>query len=304
MYAKRAASLLLACTLAFAGAAAAENALAPGKDGTRPRIARALPAADVQTTAEYQGIWQNAPAASEPGWAIAFAPDGDSIVATWLTYDSDGSPMWLALEGVDVATLLDGAYAPRRVFAGELYRAFAPAADAGVGLVAYGPAAIEFSTANLATFHYNVDGTWRSKLVERTYAADAPACAAAANVGGLWSDAARRTTDAYAGGVHVAHEGDVVVAAWFGFDAQGKATWRVMSAAPSGPNEYTGTLYRTHGPALDTAFDAARVAVTAAGTGTLAFAADSLGVFSFVVDGAPSAMTLSRRVTTPTASCN
>ena len=43
-----------------------------------------------QTTPNYQGLWWNAPAASESGWGINFAHQGDVIFATWFTYDLTG----------------------------------------------------------------------------------------------------------------------------------------------------------------------------------------------------------------------
>ena len=39
----------------------------------------------------YQGVWWNAPPGSESGWGINFAHQGDSLFATWFTYDVDGS---------------------------------------------------------------------------------------------------------------------------------------------------------------------------------------------------------------------
>ena len=36
----------------------------------------------------YQGIWWNSPATSEDGWGINFAHQGDTIFASWFTYDT------------------------------------------------------------------------------------------------------------------------------------------------------------------------------------------------------------------------
>ncbi len=45
----------------------------------------------------YQGLWWNAPAGSESGWGINFAHQGDTIFASWFTYDVNGHGWWLVM---------------------------------------------------------------------------------------------------------------------------------------------------------------------------------------------------------------
>jgi len=306
------ASAMALCAAAVSGNAA--DTFAAGKDGVHPHVVGVVAHSDAsdvtpRAAADYQGIWQNAPAGSEPGWGIAFAPRGDSVYATWFTYDADGSPMWLALTAQDISGVLDSDYAPQTVFVGSLYRATMSADAAGhpsADLVAYGPAVVEFDAPDLGVFYYNVDGAWRHKVIERTFFADpVAACSSAPGIDGLWTDAAKDAAHAYASGLHVAQRGDVIVATWFTYEAQGKGVWRVMSAARSGPSDYTGTIYQTRGPAITAPFDAAQVAVSAVGAGTLSFADSGEGAFSFIVDGAPAAMPITRRtVAPPAAPCN
>ena len=71
-------------------------------------------AAPAPVVANYQGLWWNA---SEPGWGINFAHQGDTIFATWFTYDLDGSPLWM------VASAVKGA---GNIYSGTLYRAPGP----------------------------------------------------------------------------------------------------------------------------------------------------------------------------------
>src|SRR6266542_3312353 len=140
------ASAMALCAAAVSGNAA--DTFAAGKDGVHPHVVGVVAHSDAsdvtpRAAADYQGIWQNAPAGSEPGWGIAFAPRGDSVYATWFTYDADGSPMWLALTAQDISGVLDSDYAPQTVFVGSLYRATMSADAAGhpsADLVAYGPA--------------------------------------------------------------------------------------------------------------------------------------------------------------------
>ncbi len=51
--------------------------------------------ANLALTSNYQDLWWAAPAGSEAGWGINLAHEGDTIFATWYTYDHDRSPMWL-----------------------------------------------------------------------------------------------------------------------------------------------------------------------------------------------------------------
>ena len=72
------------------------------------------PATDVQVIAagppNYEGLWWNAPAGSESGWGINFAHQGDTIFATWFTYDLTGKALWLAMTASLTAT---GVYTAR-----------------------------------------------------------------------------------------------------------------------------------------------------------------------------------------------
>ena len=43
--------------------------------------------------ANYEGLWWANPAGSESGWGINFAHQGDTIFATWFTYDLTGKSL-------------------------------------------------------------------------------------------------------------------------------------------------------------------------------------------------------------------
>jgi hypothetical protein len=79
--------------------------------GPLPTCAFASPP-DLAAATNYQDLWWTAPAASESGWGIGLSHQGDTIFATWFTYDADGAPMWLVVT------------APRTgpgIYAGDLY---------------------------------------------------------------------------------------------------------------------------------------------------------------------------------------
>ncbi len=78
------------------------------------------------------------------------------------------------------------------------------------------------------------------------------------NVQGLWWNAPAGSESGW--GINFAHQGDVIFATWFTYDASGRAWWLSMTAERSGANTFTGTLYRTTGPAFGAVpFDPAQV---------------------------------------------
>jgi len=105
-------------------------------------------------------------------------------------------------------------------------------------------------------------------------------------------------------GIDVAHQGDVIFATWFTHDANGKAWYLSMTAAKTGLDTYSGTLYRTSGPPLDAVrFDAARVQRVEVGTGTLSFSDANNGTLSYTVNGISQAKPITRQVFGPVPTC-
>lgn len=93
-----------------------------------------------------------------------FTPQGDTIFATWFTYDVDGTPLWLSVT------------APKTgpgVYTGTLYRTTCPAFSAvpflpaNVGLTLVGTLTLSFTNGNNATFAYTVNGVTQTKQITR-----------------------------------------------------------------------------------------------------------------------------------------
>jgi hypothetical protein len=116
----------------------------------------------------YQDLWWAAPAGSESGWGINFTHQGDTIFATWFTYDHDHTPMWLV---VTAQKTQPGTYS------GMLFRTTGPPFNAvpfpptgspgGTTGVIVGTATFTFSDGNNATFAYSVNGVSQSKAITR-----------------------------------------------------------------------------------------------------------------------------------------
>jgi len=256
-----------------------------------------------------QGLWWRSPAASEGGWGINVTHQGDLLFATWFTYDTDGSGMWLVMP--------NGVKTSANTFTGTLYRTTGPAFSAAafdpsrVVSSAVGSATFSFSDAANGTFTAVVNGAAIAKPITReVYAASVPTCtaggnaAASANYQDLWW----RPGGAEAGwGMNITHQGDVLFVTWFTYDTDGKGMWLVGSnVAKTGTGAYAGKLYRTTGPAFNTAsFDPSRVAVIEVGTIAFTFGDGANGSFSATVNGVAVTKPITREVfASPASVCN
>jgi hypothetical protein len=119
---------------------------------------------DLTLAYNYQDLWWAAPAGSEAGWGVNLTHQGDTIFATWFTYNLDSTPLWLAVTAPKTAP---GTYS------GTLYRATGPAFNAqpflpaGVTPTAVGNATFTFTNGNAGTFDYTVDNVTQSKAITR-----------------------------------------------------------------------------------------------------------------------------------------
>jgi hypothetical protein len=251
--------------------------------------------------ANYQGLWWNAPANSESGWGINFAHQGNTIFASWFTYDLAGKGMWLVMTA--------GQTAPN-TYSGTLYSTKGPPfnavpfSPAQVTATAVGNGILTFSDANNGTFSYTVNGIAQNKTITREVFGTLPTCAAAAsgasltaaiNYQDLWWAAPAGTESGW--GINLNHQGDTIFATWFTYDLDGSPMWLVVTAGKTAPGVYTGTLYRTTGPAFNSVpFIPANVAATAVGMATFTFADGNDATFAYTVNGIAQQKTITREV--------
>ena len=105
----------------------------------------------------------------------------------------------------------------------------------------------------------------------------------APNYEGLWWNAPGGSESGW--GINFAHQGDVIFATWFTYDATGKAWWLTMTADKAAEGVYSGTLYKTTGAPFSAFVPPA--AHTAVGIGTVTFDSTTTGTFAYAVnDGA------------------
>jgi hypothetical protein len=256
--------------------------------------------APTPTIINYQGLWWNAPALSESGWGINFAHQGEIIFATWFTYDATGKALWLSMIATRTA---DG------VYSGALYQTHGPAFSAvpfnpaAVTTTPVGSGTLTFSDANNGTFAYIVNGIAQTKAITREVFGPLPTCtfggqpnlALATNYQDLWYAAPAESEAGW--GVNFTHQGDIIFATWFTYDVDGTPLWLAATVNKTATGVYTGTVYRTTGPAFSAVpFLPANVVATPVGTLTLTFSNGNSATFAYTVNGVTQSKPIVRQV--------
>jgi hypothetical protein len=254
------------------------------------------------TVPNFTGLFWSSPAGSEAGWGISLAHQGDIIFATWFTYDLAGKGWWLTMTAPQVAA---------GFYTGVLYATTGPAFDAvpfnpaQVAQTQVGTGTLSFSDANNATFAYTVNGATQVKNITRQVFGPLPVCvtattnlAAATNYQDLWWASPAGSEAGW--GIHFMHQGDTIFATWFTYDRDHTPLWLSVTAPKTAPGVYSGTLYRSTGPAFNAVpFDPAKVALTAVGTATFTFADGNDASLAYDVYGVQEVKSITRQVFQP-----
>jgi hypothetical protein len=247
----------------------------------------------------YEGLWWAAPAGSESGWGINFAHQGNTIFATWFTYDLTGKDWWLTMTAQNTAP---------GVYSGTLYVTTGPAFNAvpfdpaDVKLTPVGMGTLTFSDANDGSFAYTVNGVSQTKSITREVFGALPTCAAATtslaaatNYQDLWWAAPAGVESGW--GINLTEEGNTIFATWFTYDLDGTPMWLSVTAANTVPGAFMGTLYRTAGPAFNAVpFNPANVVLTAVGTASFTFSDGNNASFAYTVNGISQTKAITREV--------
>jgi hypothetical protein len=130
-----------------------------------------------------------------------------------------------------------------------------------------------------------------------------PTSAGAANYQGLFYNAPAESEAGW--GINFAHQGDIIFATWFTYDATGKALWLSMTAAKTAPGVYSGTLQQTHGPAFSAVpFNPSAVTAADVGNATLTFSDINGGTFDYTLNGIHQTKTITRQVFSTVPTCS
>jgi hypothetical protein len=263
-----------------------------------------------QAVVNIEGLWWASPANSESGWGVNLTQQGDIAFATWFTYDTDGSGLWLVASNAS-------RQAGTNTYSGALFRTTGPAFSSAtfdpskVVVTQVGTATFSFTDANNGTFAYTVNGISQSKAITRQlYASPVPTCAAGGTAGtspnfqDLWWRSPANSESGW--GVNITHQGDILFVTWFTYDVDGKGMWLVGSnVSRTTGNTFSGSLFRTTGPAFNAVpWNGAQVVVAQVGTVTLTFSDADNGTFAYTVNGVSQAKPITRQVySSPTTVC-
>jgi hypothetical protein len=122
------------------------------------------------------------------------------------------------------------------------------------------------------------------------------------NYQGLWWAAPAGSESGW--GIDLAHQGDVIFATWFTYDATGKGLWLAMVANLDLTGAYTGALLRSTGPPFTAVpFRPLEVTTVGVGTGALTFDAAGGGTFAYTLAGVTQKKTIVRQAFGPLPTC-
>jgi len=262
--------------------------------------------APVAATANYQGLWWASPANSESGWGINFAHQGDTIFATWFTYDSAGKAYWLSMTAAKTAD---------KTYTGDLIQTSGPPFDAvpfdgsKVGRTKVGTGTLSFTDGDNGSFRYTVGTATQTKAITKQLFGAAPTCAYGAspsllalanNYQDLWWAAPGGSESGW--GVNLTHQGNTIFATWFTYDGDGSPLWLSAIASKQPTGIYSGPLYRTTGPAFSAVpFNASAVQRTVVGNATLRFQHGNSGTLGYTVNGTTQSKSITRQMFSPSA---
>jgi serine protease len=273
--------------------------------GTAVQAAAAgLPTGDF----EVQGLWWNAPAASESGWGLNLAHQGTVIFATWFTYNQNGKAWWLSMTATKTGP---------NTYAGQLVETHGPPFSATpfvpgqVTSNVVGNAVLTFSDGNNGTFSYTVNGISQQKTITRQVYGVMPTCVfalhpplyTATNLQDLWWAAPAGVEAGW--GLNLTMQSNVIFATWFTYDEGGDPLWVSATVNASGANAYSGPLIRTTGPAFNAVpFSPANVQTTNVGTMTLTASDGNNATFAYTLNGVSQVKSITRQVfRTPGTMC-
>jgi serine protease len=262
----------------------------------------AVLAASQGTAANFQGLWWNT---QESGWGINFAHQGDTLFATWYTYNALGKPWWL------IAVLrksTEGVYSgPVSTVTGPPFNAvpFPPEGSPGGAIeTVVGTMTGTFSDASHGTLAYTVNGTSQTKSIVPLEFGPRPVCtwgaqpnlALATNYQDLWWN-----TQESGWGINFTHQGDTLFATWYTYDTLGKPWWLIAVLRKSTGGVFAGPVSTVTGPPYNAVpfpseGSPGGAIETVVGNATATFADGNDATFSYTVAGVSQSKLISRFV--------
>lgn len=152
-------------------------------------------------------------------------------------------------------------------------------------------ATLSFNSPTSGTITYQPGSTVVNQPITMQVFGPLPTCvwgamtdlSKATNFTDLWWASPPGSEDGW--GVNLTHQGTTIFATWFTYDGGGSAMWLSATAPQTGPNTYSGILYRTSGPAWGSLpFDTSLISYVEVGTATFAFTDGNSATFFYNVN--------------------
>jgi hypothetical protein len=222
-----------------------------------------------------QGLWWNA---SQSGWGLNIAHQGDKLFATWFTYDASRRPTWWVMP--DIQNKQGNSYAG---FAYRM-RGAPPLVTQLESRLVWMSFSDDLSRARMSF----PEIPFAFDLTPLQYAAPSPDCrqdapaAGSPNYQDLWWNPAESGW-----GLNLAHQGDTLFATWFTYGDDGSATWFVASALRrQSDGSFSGSLEQaTSGSPAFSSWNPDSFAQKTVGSATVTFTDIDHGVFRSIVNG-------------------
>jgi hypothetical protein len=168
-------------------------------------------------------------------------------------------------------------------------------------VAAVGTMRLTFATSEQGTLAYSFDGTQVTKTITRQVFGTPPTCTFSAfdrsyanNYQDLWWNPSEPGW-----GVNLTHQGTTLFATLFTYESNNQGVWLVMSSGTQAAvGHFSGTLYRTRGPAFNAS---PWIAATPSPVGTMSFVFTNgnAGTITYTYNGVTVTKAIQRQVFAP-----
>ena len=239
--------------------------------------------------APYSGLWWNP---NESGWGMSITQHGSTIFAVPFTYDATGQSTWYALPSCPIVSAGS--------CSGKLYQVTGGSSPAvawdgsAKATASAGTATLTFSDADNASFDFiMLNGGLGHKSIQRQRFANGTAQLAVDYTDLWWNP------DESGWGVALTQDHGIIFAAWYAYDAAGRATWYVASSCPlqSGAAGYgcSGDLYQVSGGSPLASTWSPNISAPKVGSVSFAFADANTAQMSYTLNGVAGTRTITRQ---------
>ena len=238
------------------------------------------------SAANYQGVWWGGSA--ENGWGLALTQHGNTLVAGWYYYGSNGAPTWTIMPGCAWNAGFTACTGALYNSSGAWLGSYNAAAFAQSSV---GTATFTFSSTSAGTMQFTVNGVPGTKEISRINFGSGTAPSAIDYTDVWWGGIAQNGW-----GVALSQQQAVLVGSWYTYNSQGQAVWYLINGGSfTSANVFAAPLTRATGSQLIGAtYNASLFMPVSAGNVTITFSDANNASMSYTVDGVTQSKAISR----------